>query len=103
MYNSKEKMREYFKKRYADNKERFKIAQANYWVKYAKQQLNKEDVTEEEVKKCKNNYYQHYRDTHKDETNRYARNCYNRKVRRNKIDGLSRDDDEQSKTETTSI
>ena len=67
MYSNEEAKREYFRNRYRTQKERYKKNQSNYWKNYAIRKLGKEDVTEEEIKHCKNQYYKEYRDTHKEE------------------------------------
>ena len=67
MYKSEEVKKEYFKKRYNEQKDRYKTNQYNYWKNYARKSLGKPDVTEEEVKACRNQYYKEYRDSHKEQ------------------------------------
>ena len=64
MYKSKEAKQAYFKERYNKNKDKYKKASDNYWVKYTREQLQKDDVTEDEIRLCKNDYYKKYRKAH---------------------------------------
>lgn len=64
MYKSKEAKQAYFKERYKNNKDKYKQASDSYWVKYAREQLQKDDVTEDEIRLCKNDYYKKYRKEH---------------------------------------
>ena len=54
-------MNEYYKDYYTNNKQQMKKNKEKYWVKKTRIKLNKDDVTEEEVKACKNEYYRQYR------------------------------------------
>lgn len=65
MYKSADAKRDYFKKRYENNKEKYAKANEEHWIKYARKMLNKEDVTEDEVRQCKNAYYREYRQKNK--------------------------------------
>ena len=65
MYKSADAKRDYFKKRYENNKEKYAKANEEHWIKYARKTLNKEDVTEDEVRQCKNAYYREYRRNNK--------------------------------------
>lgn len=78
MYKDEEVKRMYFKKRYEQNKDSYKQQREAYWVRYAKKKLNKEDVTEEEVKECRNAYYREYRKAHPKETKEIIENFWNK-------------------------
>lgn len=80
MYSNEEAKRAYFKKRYREQKNLYKANQYVYWERYAKRQLGKEDVTEEEVKKCRNQYYKEYRDTHKEQIKKINDKFWNNKT-----------------------
>ena len=67
MYKDENVKKEYIKRRYKEQKDRYNINQYNYWANYARKKLNKQDVTEEEIKSCKNQYYKEYRDSHKEQ------------------------------------
>ena len=68
MYASEEAKRAYFKDRYKNFKEDYKAANASYWEKYARKKLNKLEVTEEEIRLCRNEYYREYRAKHPKQT-----------------------------------
>ena len=86
MYKSEDAKREYFRTRYQNNKERYAKANDRYWIKYAKEKLNKEDVTEEEVKLCRNEYYRQYRKNNKESIQKNMEDFWKRKVEeRNEI------------------
>ena len=81
MYSSEEAKKAYFQNRYKNQKDRYKINQDNYWKKYAMKKLQKIDVTDEEVKYCKNQYYKEYRDTHKEEVQKTNEKFWNNKAK----------------------
>ena len=66
MYKDENVKKLYFQNRYKHQKDRYKTNQDNYWKRYTMKKLQKSDVTEEEIKTCKNQYYKEYRDTHKE-------------------------------------
>lgn len=66
MYKDDNVKREYFKQRYANNKDMYKKSRNNYWTNYARKKLNKEDVTDEEIRECRNAYYTEYRKNNPD-------------------------------------
>lgn len=61
MYKSEEAKKAYFAERYRKNKEKYKANQKLYWENKTKEWLGKDDVTEEEIKQCYNNYHKEYR------------------------------------------
>lgn len=80
MYKSEEAKKEYFRKRYQNNKEKYAKATSDFWVKYAREQLGKDDVTDAEIKACKNTYYREYRRTHKEEIKKNIEDFWRRKA-----------------------
>ena len=64
MYKSADAKKAYFQERYQNNKDKYKEAHKNFWLKYTREQLQKEDVTEDEIRLCKNDYYKKYRKAH---------------------------------------
>ena len=69
LYKDEAVKKAYFQNRYQENKDNYKKQRETYWVRYAKRQLNKDNVTDKEVKECRNAYYREYRRTHKEQTN----------------------------------
>ena len=80
MYKSADAKKAYFKERYNNNKERYKKANEQHWIKVTREKLGKEDVTEEEVKQVRNEYYKEYRRTHKAEIQKHTEDFWKRKV-----------------------
>jgi len=80
MYKSEEAKKEYFRKRYQNNKEKYAKATSDFWVKYTREQLGKDDVTEAEIKACRNAYYREYRRTHRDEVKKNIDDFWKRKA-----------------------
>lgn len=80
MYKSADAKKAYFQERYQNNKDRYKEANKNFWVKYAREQLNKEDVTDEEIRRCKNEYYKQYRREHSTIVKKNMDNFWKRKA-----------------------
>lgn len=86
MYKSEDAKRAYFANRYQNKKEEYKQSQNNYWINYAKKQLNKEDVTDEEVKKCRNEYYRNYRRNNNNRIQNITSNFWNNQTEKlNKV------------------
>ncbi len=77
MYASEDAKKEYFAKRYQFNKDMYKRNQNNYWENYAKRKLEKDEVTEEEIRQCKNAYYREYRQKNKKADNKIKENFWN--------------------------
>lgn len=84
MYKNKEDKKAYFRDRYKNHKEDYVKASNNYWFNYACKRLNKTDVTDEEIRQCKNAYYREYRATHPVETKRIQAKFYENWAERNK-------------------
>lgn len=63
---AREAYRAYHRNRYANNPNAQKNASSKYWYNKACKILGKENVTDEEVKQVKCNYYKQYRDEHKE-------------------------------------
>lgn len=80
MYKSEEAKKEYFRKRYQNNKEKYAKATSDFWVKYARKQLGKEDVTDTEIRTCRNAYYREYRRTHRNEVKKNIDDFWKRKA-----------------------
>lgn len=81
MYKDENVKKEYFKNHYELNKTRYKQNMKNYWSNYAKKKLQKDDVTEDEIKQCMNEYYKEYRQTHKEQVNKNMENFWKRKLK----------------------
>lgn len=80
MYKSADAKKAYFQERYKKNKERYAKANKEHWVKYTKKKLNKDDVTEEEIRLCKNEYYREYRREHSTVIKKNMDNFWKRKA-----------------------
>ena len=79
MYKDEDVKKAYFKERYNNNKDMYKQSRTDYWKKYAMKQLQKEEVTEEEIRQCKNNYYRKYRKDNPEIIRRTLHNFWERK------------------------
>lgn len=80
MYKSADAKKAYFQERYKKNKERYAKANEEHWIKYTKKKLNKEDVTEEEIRLCKNEYYREYRQRNKSKVQKNLDDFWQRKA-----------------------
>lgn len=85
MYKNEEAKKAYFKDRYQNFKEDYKKANENYWVRYARKRLGKPDVTEDEVRECRNTYYREYRAAHPKETKEIQERFYENWNERNEL------------------
>ncbi len=84
MYKSEEDKRAYFKERYKTHKDRYVKASNNYWYNYACKRLGKIEVSDEEIRQCKNAYYREYRAAHPVETKQTQARFYQNWAERNK-------------------
>lgn len=84
MYKNEEDKRAYFKKRYEEHKDKYIKASNNYWYNYACKKLNKDDVTDDEIRLCKNQYYREYRAKHQEEIKATQQRFYKNWAERNK-------------------
>lgn len=82
MYKDESAKRAYFRDRYRKNKDMYKNIQSNYWINYAKKRLGKNEVTDEEVRQCKNLYYKEYRKNNPDIIKKNLEDCYARKTKK---------------------
>ncbi len=78
MYRNEAAKRAYFQNRYKKQKDKYKKNQENYWINKTKTILGKDDVTDEEVKECRNNYYREYRKNHQEEIKNIEDNFWNK-------------------------
>lgn len=83
MYKSEEVKKAYFAERYKKNKDKYKANQALYWENKTKELLGKDDVTEEEIKQCYNEYHRKYRQQNAERTKQNTDNFWKRKAENN--------------------
>ena len=76
---AREVYRAYHRNRYANNPEAQKSASNKYWHSKACKMLGKNNVSDEEIKQVKNNYYKQYRNEHKEEIEKKMNEYWERK------------------------
>lgn len=83
MYKDEEVKKAYFAERYKKNKDKYKANQALYWENKTKELLGKDDVTEEEIRQCYNEYHRKYRKQNAERTKQNTDNFWKRKAESN--------------------
>ena len=68
MYSNNDVKKAYFAERYKNNKDKYKVNQNLYWEKKAKEILQRDFVTEEDIRKVYNEYHREYRRKHAEQT-----------------------------------
>lgn len=79
MYSNEDVKKAYFAERYKKQKDKYKATQAAYWENKTKETLGKDEVTEEEIRQCYNEYFRSYRKKNVERTKKNADNFWERK------------------------